>query len=435
MAPRSREQLIDTFYKALNNLELFPLETQENLDKFVIGYDDTTLNELEDLVTYTSSKDEKIIFSGHTGCGKSTLLAALERRFTSSRLVVRFSIANMIENADINHINILFSIAIKLMEEAEKQNVPLSQQTKQEILNWFAKRTKIEQAELKTEANVGANILSIIGLRLKVDAAIREEIKQEFQHKVTDLVSKLNDIISIIGTAVGKPILVIIDDIDKLDLRVISEIFVSNIKALFLPNCQIIYTLPISALHDKDILPVLETETSDRIVQMRVLKLFVKGESHKPDPQPVPKTRKLLLELLGKRINLELFETDAVDDLIIYSGGVLREVIRIVQQCCRLALGRIRRAPEDEDFSDYKISTAIVGEAINKLRLQISRPLGKIDLEILDQVYRNYAPDDPRDDEFLGLLKGLQVVEYRNSKEWHDVHPILWELMAERQQA
>lgn len=434
MALRTREQLIDTLYQSLKNLDLFPLETQENLDKFVIGYDETTLNELEDLVTYSSGQNDKIIFSGHTGCGKSTLLAALGRRFASNRFVVRFSIANTIENADVNHINILFAIAIKLMEEADIQGVHIPRGTRDSILNWFAKKTKIEQAELKTEANVGASVLSLIGLRLKADATIRQEIKQEFQHKVTDLVSKINEIIAIIDTRAGKPIFIIIDDIDKLDIQVIQDTFVNNIKALFLPNCQIIYTLPISALHDKDILPILETETSDRIVQMRVLKLFVKGDSRKADAQPVPKVRELLLKLLEKRVDLDLFETAALDRLIVYSGGVLREVLRLVQQSCRLALGEIRRAAENTDFSDYKISMEMVETAINKLRLQISRPLGKIDLEILDQVYQNYAPNDPRDEEFLGLLKGLQVVEYRNSKEWHDVHPILWELMVERQQ-
>ena len=35
------------------------------------------------------------------------------------------------------------------------------------------------------------------------------------------------------------------------------------------------------------------------------------------------------------------------------------------------------------------------------------------------------------DPEFLGLLKGLPVLEYRNIREWHDVHPLLWDLTQE----
>jgi hypothetical protein len=193
-------------------------------------------------------------------------------------------------------------------------------------------------------------------LKLKVDAVIRQEIKQEFERKVSELVGKLNEVAAIANGASNKNILVIIDDIDKLDITVIRDVFINNIKALFLPNFQIIYTLPISALHDKDIVPVLETETSDRIVTMRVLKLYKKGESRHPDPTPVAEVVSTLEKLLAKRIDLELFEPDALQKVIAYSGGVLREVIRIVQQSCRICLRQLRSLSEDADVSNLKIS-------------------------------------------------------------------------------
>ena len=346
--------------------------------------------------------------------------------------VVRFSIANTIENADVNHVTILFTIALKIMQEAEIQNVKILPKTKEVLLNWFAKKTKSEEVKVTGEASIGAKLLELIGLKLKVDAVIRQEIKQEFERKVSELVAKLNEIAAIANGASGKNILVIIDDIDKLEIPVIRDVFINNIKALFLPNLQIIYTLPISALHDKDIVPVLETETSDRIVPMRVLKLYKKGESRHPDPTPVAEVVTTLEKLLAKRIDLELFEPDALQKVIAYSGGVLREVIRIVQQSCRICLRQLRSLPEDADVSNLKISLTVVEEAANNLRLQMSRPLGKVDYEILKTVYQNYAPDDPRDSEFLGLLKGLPILEYRNAREWHDVHPLLWQLIQER---
>jgi hypothetical protein len=165
---------------------------------------------------------------------------------------------------------------------------------------------------------------------------------------------------------------------------------------------------------------------------MRILKLYKKGESRHPDPTPVAEIVDKLEKLLAKRIDLELFEPDALQKVIAYSGGVLREVIRIVQQSCRICLRQLRSLPEDADVSNLKISLTVVEEAANNLRLQMSRPLGKVDYEILKTVYQNYAPDDPRDSEFLGLLKGLPVLEYRNAREWHDVHPLLWQLIQER---
>lgn len=432
MAQRTRNQLIEIFRESANNLELFPLDNASTLDRFSIEYDQETLEELAALVEDSPSQSSKIIFSGHTGCGKSTLLAALAKRFHERFFVVRFSIANTIENADVNRITILFAIALKIMQESEIQSIKISPKIKEGLLNWFAKKTKTEELKVAGEANIGAKILDIIGLKLQVDAVVRHEIKQEFERKVSELVAKLNEVAAFANAASKRPILVIIDDIDKLDLSVIRDVFINNIKALFLPNFQIIYTLPISALHDKDILPVLETETSDRIVQMRVLKLYVKGDSRKPDGTPVPKVVTTLEQVLSKRIDLELFEPEALQKVIVYSGGVLREVIRVVQQCCRICLRQLRSLSEDADVSKLKISLEIVEEAANNLRLQMSRPLGKVDYQILQTVYQNYAPEDPRDPEFLGLLKGLPVLEYRNAREWHDVHPLLWELIQER---
>ena len=432
MSQRTRNQLIEIFRSSANNLELFPLDNPSILERFAIEYDLETLEELAALVEDSPDQSSKIIFSGHTGCGKSTLLAALAQKLHDRFFVVRFSIANTIENADVNHVTILFAIALKIMQEAETQNVTISPKIKESLLNWFAKKTKSEELKVTGEASFGAKLLDLIGLKLKVDAVIRQEIKQEFERKVSELVAKLNEIAAIANGASGKNILVIIDDIDKLEIPVIRDVFINNIKALFLPNLQIIYTLPISALHDKDIVPVLETETSDRIVPMRILKLYKKGESRHPDPTPVAEIVDKLEKLLEKRIDLELFEPDALQKVIAYSGGVLREVIRIVQQSCRICLRQLRSLPEDADVSNLKISLTVVEEAANNLRLQMSRPLGKVDYEILKTVYQNYAPDDPRDSEFLGLLKGLPVLEYRNAREWHDVHPLLWQLVQER---
>jgi AAA ATPase domain len=434
MTQRTRNELIEIFREAANNLELFPLDNESILDKFAIKYDQETLEELAALVEDSPSQSSKIIFSGHTGCGKSTLLAALAQKFRDRFFVVRFSIANTIENADVNHITILFAIALKIMEEAEAQiqKIKITPKIKEGILNWLAKKTKTEEVKLTGEASIGAKLLELIGLKLQVDAVIRHEIKQEFERKVSELVAKLNEVAAIVDSASNKRILVIIDDIDKLDLSVIRDVFINNIKALFLPNFQIIYTLPISALHDKDILPVLETETSDRIVPMRVLKLYTKGDSRQPNATPVANVITTLQLLLSKRIDLDLFEPEALQQVITYSGGVLREIIRIVQQCCRICLRELRSLPEDSDVSNLKISLQVVEEAANKLRLQMSRPLGKVDYEILQAVYQNYAPNDPRDHEFLGLLKGLQILEYRNAREWHDVHPVLWELIQEQ---
>jgi hypothetical protein len=127
----------------------------------------------------------------------------------------------------VNHINILFAIGLKLLEKAEHSDVNIEAYTnaKKSFLTWFAKKTKTEITSLEGEAGVGINLLNIINLKLKADSSIRTEIKEEFKNKVSELGNKINEIAAVIETIEQKKVLVIIDDIDKLDLAVVKEIF------------------------------------------------------------------------------------------------------------------------------------------------------------------------------------------------------------------
>lgn len=236
-------ELLESFREAYRNLELLPLLEQKDLEKFKVEYGVEVIEELEQLVEDSPSGDGKIVFAGHRGCGKSTLLAELSRRLGDRYFVVFFSISDMIEMSDVNHINILFAIAVSLMEEAEKRQIKIKQSTKDSFYQWFATKTQISAEEYKTEGSIGFNLFKLISGKLKADASTRNEIKQEFTKKVSDLIAQINIIASVIYASTKQDVLVIIDDLDKLDLELVREIFQDHIKALFLPNFRIILTI------------------------------------------------------------------------------------------------------------------------------------------------------------------------------------------------
>jgi tetratricopeptide (TPR) repeat protein len=89
--------------------------------------------------------------------------------------------------------------------------------------------------------------------------------------------------------------------------------------------------------------------------------------------------------------------------LILNSGGVLREMVRIANECCRICLRLIRRKPSDNIIIDENI----LDKAINNIRNDFATPLGKIEYEILQTTYQNLKPEDPKQQEFLDLLHGL----------------------------
>ncbi|MEH2242653.1 ATP-binding protein [Nostoc sp.] len=421
------EDLLKSFQQAYRNLELLPLIEENDLRRFRVEYGEDTIDELIHLIEDSPNLDGKVVFTGHRGCGKSTLLAEFSRRIEDKYFVVLFSIADTIEMSDVNHINVLFSIAVNLMLEAEARQIDIPASTKNAIDKWFATRVRTEETNIEREASKDFNILKLFSVKLKVDSKIRYELKQEFERKISELVAQLNIIASAIQVVTKKQILVIIDDLDKLDLVVVNNLFKDNIKALCLPGFRIIYTIPIAALRETALKPTIENETNDQVVAMPVLKLFKKGEGHLANATPFPKTLNILCEILTKRISNNLLESSTAEKIVLNSGGVLRELIRISNECCRICLRLIRRKPGDKVI----INDEILDQAINNIRNDFAMPLGSVDYRILQTTYQNLKPEDPKQQEFLDLLHGLYVLEYRNRQNWYDVHPIVVELLRE----
>ena len=63
---------------------------------------------------------EIVALLGPSGSGKSTLLGQFCQNTQNRYFVVFFSISDLIEMSDVNHVNILFAMAVKLMEARVK---------------------------------------------------------------------------------------------------------------------------------------------------------------------------------------------------------------------------------------------------------------------------------------------------------------------------
>ncbi|MEG3439882.1 ATP-binding protein [Pannus brasiliensis CCIBt3594] len=424
--------LLEPFREAYRNLELLPLLTDRALERFGVEYGTEVIEELEQLVEDSPSGDGKILLAGHRGCGKSTLLYEFKRKLDDRYFVVFFSISDTIEMSDVNHVNILFSIAVQMMNEAEAQRLVIKESQKQSFYRWFAEQTRTEIDQFEASVEGGFNFTALLtyfkGI-LKANSIIRDEIKQKYERRISDLVAQINIIASAIQSQSDKEILVIVDDLDKIDLAQVRDIFQSHIKAIMLPGFRIIMTIPIAALREVALKATLQTETNGQIVQMPVYKLFKQVEIRLDNRHPDPEALARLKETITKRVDPRLIEPDTLEKICIYSGGVLRELIRITNACCRICLRSIRRTPEN---SAIKINNAILEESITQLSIDFDTSIGAADYEIIKMVYEQFKPTDPKDQKFLDLLHGLYILEYRNGDLWYYVHPIVIELMRKK---
>jgi len=437
---------LDLFREAGRNLGLDPLVTREALERLGVEYQTELVDELEQAIEDCVSRDNKLIFTGHRGCGKSTLLAELGFRLkeTNRYFVVMFSIADTIERSAVDHVNILFSIALQLLEASEERGIWLKPGIKKEFYRWLGKHTQTEskaveaEIEASTETTVKAGIpvilefLAKVRSKLKINSVIRQEISIEFARRTSDLVSQINQLQVYIENATRQQVLVIIDDLDKLDLSVTETIFNKNIQSLLDPNLRIIYTVPIATLREVSIRTSIQTYVN-KIHTMRVAKFFSKATVRKPDRMPDEACIDIFAKILDRRLPSELMQSDVKRQIILLSGGVLRELIRISDRCCDKAMqslrGQIRRQRLDQP--DVIVDQSILNEVVTELQLEYAEPLGQVDFEALKLIYTEFKPKDTENQRFLVLLHGLYVLEYRNALLWYDLNPLVRDLLVQ----
>jgi AAA ATPase domain len=417
---------IEAFQTAFRNLQLQPSIEPEEISNFRVEYGDEWLDDLEQMVLDCSDYNNQLFFAGHRGCGKSTLLAEFGQRIDDRYFTVFFSIADLIEMDAIDHINILFAIAVQLAAKADDDNIEIEQSKMDGFFNWFKERTRIEESSTKGSGEKGFDLFGLIKLKLQTDNSVRDEIKTKFTKNPRDLIDTLNLIATEVTLACGKEIVVIIDDLDKLELPDVEKIFKQNLNILLQPNFIVIYTLPIATIRDGVLKKHIEDAISNRIFVMPVIKLYARGDSHLPNPQMVPAATDKLCEILRKRIDSDLLPADIALQVVALSGGVMRELIRIAQECCRLMLVQLRQKQRrQESIDNLQINAAILNQASDILQNDMTITLSKTDREILKQTYINYYPDDPKQQEFLDLLHNIFAIEYRNTKSWYDLHPLV----------
>jgi hypothetical protein len=117
------------------------------------------------------------------------------------------------------------------------------------------------------------------------------------------------------------------------------------------------------------------------------------------------------------RINPNLVDSLALEEAISNSGGVFREMARIM----RTAIGRARRRRA------ANVEIIDVEWATTEIRNEYRRILDKDDIDILKKVHQQNRLES--DDRLRPLLQLLAVLEYRNGENWCDIHPVLRRLI------
>lgn len=362
----------------------------------------------------------KILFSGHIGSGKSSALNRLasDEEVKAKFFIVQFSVERDLNLFDLTYSDLLLAMGKRLFDAADQAKLPLDDALLSDLEKWTAEvtlvTTRSQAADATVKGKISAWFLSAVG-SLKTGYSKNEEFRQKFERRVSELIIFINRIIHAIETqtlAANKSVLVIIEDLDKPPVDVSMDLFLTKGSALVQPDCKIVFTVPTSVLYSGQ----LKVVQQNFPMQYLLPNFKIKDQSGDRSP----KAWNCMREIVLRRMDKELIDSAALDYAVEMSGGVTRELIRIVQAAALRAAATHANSIQREHVEHAVVKFR--GEYSNQLTRQES-------IEILKQVHNTQQLRSKDEKPMLDLMHNLMILQYPNGPGWYEVNPIVRQII------
>ena len=353
----------------------------------------------------SANKPSKILFAGTRGNGKTTELNRLVDKIKDDFFVVSFSIKDRLDMVDVRYTDILLAIGSGIYEKTTEE-IELDEKLKKGLDDWserVVETIKEEQKGLELGAGFSA-IVKLMGT-IKSQSTTKEIMRKVLEPRMSDLIDNINRIIFAAENdkKLGKKLLVVVDDLDKIAPKQAEELFFEYATTLIQPKCRIIYTVPITIPFSNKFQHVIRFFDHHQILPN--IKIFESDGTLNMSNQSFMK------KIALNRMDEGLITENALNLAIENSGGILQDFIRIIRNSANIASGREGEKIEKED----------VEKIISDIRNDYIRGLNKVDFDLLREVKRTHEKEDG--EKFQSLLFNLVILEYLNDSIWYDVHP------------
>ncbi|MCP4131502.1 MAG: hypothetical protein GY754_11035 [bacterium] len=424
-------------------LELRPLNAG-NYDEYYVMTkagrgDDQTSKLIRRFQNLDENRDLKILFSGFKGSGKSTELARLKKELETDFLINVFSVIDELDPTNVTIAEILISVMTNLFAFADEyKEIKLSKKLVKNIEGWLDTvvtekvRYNYINGEIETKADIGTGFLKIfnVGLKLKSDfksgARFKTIVRGEERKHLPELILNCNLLLGEIKQQLGKinkkNIIFIIDDLEKVDLEVAENIFYNNAKQMTsLVGC-FIYTFPISLVYNQKY-NIIRSEFHDTVPLPMIMVHDKEGKDFKNGIDSIA-------GIVYRRVEEHLISKTLLSQFIRMSGGVLRDLFRMLHLAAYNALEDGREAISKKDFS---VSFSVLKtDYYNTISYNEKTDMSAEDYyKILADCYNdpNKRPLDVKGS--MDLKHNLCILGF-NGDGWFDVHPVVKEILLEK---
>jgi len=407
----------DNFTNAYNWLGL-DLTTRRNFETYYVSRDPSPVLELKNRISMDINPS-KFLFTGLRASGKTTELRRLKFMQEDEYFVVYFSVLDVLDLSDIEYVDLLLCMGLKTLEAIESRSIDIDEDIAEDLYSLFkeisGERKVSHVAEKKKEVAVGGRLSVLVAEmlgRYKSETVTRIEIRRNTEKLIQDFLESFNFLIVELQKKTGKPLLLILDDLEKVDLKRAEEIYYKHRSTLTRPLCKVVFTIPLSLIYA----PCWKQIEISFMMPPNLLPLkAVKMKNGDVDEEG----EKFLKEIVLKRASPKLFEKGVLEKTARWSGGVIVDFLRMVRDCC------VKAQAKDLKTIDMDLALETFGSLVDSYW----RPLEEKYYPKLVEVQKS---KDAKNDEELRFLLYLCVVLEYDTKRWYDLHPAVERILFEK---
>lgn len=399
-----------------------------------------TCNRLKRRLANMPDENLKMLFAGYRGCGKSTELLRLQKQIQKDFVVIGFSVMQELDILNINYIELFITAMEKMFDFVKSEKKILVDPKYLENIKAWLKSVEIREIsdkymgmDIDTGIEAGVDIPFLAKFfgkfraSAKSSASLKQTLVTHVEPKLSDLLRLCNALIHEINRqliVIGKKGLVlVIEDLDKLDIQKGEDIFYIHSSQLTQLECHCIFTFPIALLYH-----IRFKTIKDKYDETFVLPMIKVRER---DGNTSEAGMDVIRRIVAQRMDTALFEKTAVlDRMIHYCGGCLWDLFRIVKDAADSALDEARNVITEADFkAAYNYLKASYEYTIAE------NPEKQITVEDYYEALKKCATSKTKKPDssevMLDLRNNLTVLNY-NGENWADVHPIVRDILIER---
>lgn len=363
--------------------------------------------------------------TGQSGNGKSTAINHLKSRskYIKDNYDVRHLFANDIFDFsdDLTIVDVLLMVGVSLVEGNEslqKKYLDELQKLKDFHVGKLEESTMEEKdteskltSSVYAKGDVGFLSMFKFGANLRQDYSSSERnrtlLRKLFIPNRKELLDLVNKIIKEYNLMDDKKLLLIIDDLEKKNVS--SELFTKHKELLEQLAVLKIVMIPVNFATSGNVYKLI----------LRLNKNPIGNDNEDKAAKQILENMKSLKSLIYKRIdnNFKYLLPDidnVVNKLIEYSGGNIRQLLRLISEASLSS-----RVNDGDDISEKDVDESIQ-DLLNLIAIGTTSKIS-----FLKYINTNHIPDENENEKFKESIADNTIFAYFNGTPWYEVNPVI----------